>query len=122
MDGQLFSSIIGLIVTLAGIIKVLIDRYFKKAEELEKHKANYTEKQIMGLKEIVEKLEKSMSQFEKKMDSHTEKVRHIDMRMESFISMLKTYVESNHKTTEKMKSDIIKISDDIIMLKSKKGV
>lgn len=120
MDKETFLSIIGLLGALTTIIKLLIDGYFKKASELEAHKASFIDSQILELKKIVNHISETVEQFKREIVSQSEKTRSLHQSLNGFISVVKAYVEVNTKKTDEMKSDIVKISKDIFMIKGKK--
>lgn len=121
MDKETFGSLLGLLVTLAGIIKLLIDAYFKKADEHEALKNSYTENQITELRKIVNHISATVEHFKKEIENQIEKTRSLHQSLNGFVAVLKSYVEVNTKKTDDMKSEIIQIKKDLIIIKNKRG-
>ena len=120
MDKETLGAVIGLLLTLAGIIKILMGAYFKMADKHEAVKDAFATKQIDELKSIVNNLSATVEQFKKKIDSQIEQTSNLHTSFGGVSAALKAYVEVNTKEKDLIKSQIIQITKDLMIIKGRK--
>lgn len=114
-------SIVGVIGALAGIIRWLLQVYFKQAQELESLKKKFTDEAIDELKVTVENHKKELFVIKDRLDSAAAGYKSNQTGFKEVTDSLRNFVESNDRELERMRTQIIQLSKDIIMLKDVKS-
>lgn len=110
------AAVIGM---LAGTIKWLLDKYFKKQEELEALRKNYTDVALENLRETVDQHKKELKIIKSSLDSSTVALQTADKDIRDLSKDVSSYVDQTNNRMQRLESEIIKIGNDLILIRGK---
>lgn len=108
------ATVLGL---LGGIIKLLLDKYFKQADELEKTKKTLADKSIQDLSKIIEQHKVEIHKLREELVLNTKSIAKADKDLQVFSEDLRLYSERSQGRLEALESRMIKLSEELTLLK-----
>lgn len=112
-------SIVGVISALIVLIKYVLKEYFKLVNNSNGIKHSNEIKAIEELEKVINEHKKDLRMLQEQMKDALEKLNRNYSTTEAFIASLTTYIQSNSEKTKQIESKLIKLSDDLVMLKRK---
>lgn len=116
---QALGGVAALVTAMAGIIKVLVDRYFKQATELEELKKNYGAKMLEDLKSTVTEHKKELKILGEKIEKNTSAQMMGDRKLQVLTEDLRKYALESEEKFEKFQSEIVKLGKEVFMVRGK---
>lgn len=112
-------AIAGVLGLLAGIIKMLLDKYFKQAAELESVKQSYQQKAIDELNLAIVEHKKELKALALKLEENTRTNQITQNKLQSVSDDLRSYIGSVEKSLEALQGHVVKLSDELIIVKGR---
>jgi len=106
---------------LAGIIKLLLDKYFKQAEILENMRKSNNETAIIELRDAIEEHKKELRAIKTELQFNTTAARQTNKDVEKMTNELSSYVSKTEARMQKFDSHIVEIGKDLHLLKGIKN-
>ncbi len=114
-------SALTVIGSLVGGGVLLIKMNYKQGRELLATKKDLYQERFENLKAATESLQKSLTFNEKKLEDTTQTLLKTSMKLEETKKQMVEYVEVTEKKLSRFESVTIKLSEDLLMIKNKKG-
>ena len=128
MDTATAASIATVIGALAAVIRWLLQVWHKQATELEKMKESVITRTINELERAVDDHKKTLRQTTheiKELQVQMTKVAAVGVKVEEkwtvVSSRLEEYINQNQDRVDKLQSELLKIGEQLYILKSSKG-
>jgi len=113
-------TILGLILTLATMIKLLLNEYFKKAKEVEELKNNYQQSNINELKNAIDEFKKELRNLKLSLEDSIQKSKQNNDNIKDITQKLDKYTEKSDYRISKIESTIIEIGKNLFIIKGNK--
>lgn len=110
------ASVLGV---LAGIIKMLLDQYFKKAADHENLKNTYQTTAIEGLKTAVAEHKMELKELGQKLERNTLANQNTQAKLQNVSDDLRSYIESVEKSVQDLHKHVLRLSDELVIVKGR---
>ena len=115
------AAVAGILGTLAGLIRWLLQAYFAKAEELEALKKSNQVLAIQDLRDTVDSHKAEIRRHSGKLDD-TDKVLHrSSMQLQKISESLEEKHDEYHSRFQRIESEIIQLKKGLVMVRTKNG-
>lgn len=115
----LLGSALTIIGTLTGGGVWLMKMNFRLSQQTLKAKKDLYEERFENLKAVVQKLEFELSQHRSELVENSARARAVVVSLEKTEKQMTAYASATEKKIESFESALVKLSDDLIMVKSK---
>lgn len=116
---EAFAGVASVVGVLAGLIRWLLQEYFKKAAELEDVKKAHTARLLQELEVTVDEHRKEIRSLGIKIESSTKAITDSDKKLQTLTEDLRKFLVNTEEKFSRIETDVIKIGRDLIMLKDR---
>lgn len=118
---SLLGSALGIISALVTGGVWLLKYNAKLQSQMLKAKKDLYEERFTNLKAVIGELEKRLANHEAELKTNSVRLAKATAQLEKTDAQMVNYVESTEKKIKAFETVVVKLSDDLIMLKTKKG-
>lgn len=119
---EAFGGVAAVLGLLGGIIKLLLDKYFKQAEELEHTKKTLAEKSINELKILLDQHKVELHKMREELSLNTKSIAKADRDLQKFTEDLRSYIDESNTRIQRIETSMIKLSDELLLIKGQRNV
>lgn len=116
---EAFGGVAAVLGLLGGIIKLLLDKFFKQAEELEYTKKRLADKSIEELQTIINQHKVELHKLREELALNTKSIAKADKDLQKFSEDLRFYVEESQLRIQRIESSVLRLSEELTMLKGR---
>lgn len=116
---QILTAVSGAAAALFAVFKLLIKDNFAKSKVIEELKAKNTNDAMTRLEANQNQQQVRLNEFKTELGTAAHAYTKAAADMNKMIIMLKSYVQKSEKRLSSVESEIVKLGDELIMVRSK---